>query len=490
MNFFQKTKKVELFLVFLILILASFLRFYRIADYMVFLGDEGRDALIVKRMIVDHKFTLLGPVASVAPFHLGPFYYYLMTPFLWLFNLNPVGPAIMVGLFGVATVFLVYLVGKEFLGSSVGLLASFLYAISPLVIVHSRSSWNPNVVPFFSLLVIYLVKKAEVKKELWWLGIIGFLLGICLQLHYICVFLIVIVGAYFLFFMPQKKKIISYFYLLGGFLLGWLPFLAFEIRHNFVNLKNIYWFLTSGEKVNVGGGFFQIIKDVFLRSFNDLVVAKNHILLKILMIGFIFLVWEIIREKQNFKTYVWLFWWYLGGVFLFGFFKGTIHTYYLVFIFPALFLITGLILEKISKIKTGGVVIASLIFLALTWVNIKSSPLRQTPNRQLKQTQKIARFILEKSGGKPFNIAAISTNNTEYSYFYFMEIWKVPAKIIQPAHVDPERKSVESQLFVIVEEHDVDPLKSPRPEIRDFGMAKIENEWEVEGIKVYKLVHL
>ncbi|MGB9706551.1 MAG: ArnT family glycosyltransferase [Microgenomates group bacterium] len=491
MKFFKKTKKIELVLVFLILLLASFLRFYRIADYMIFLGDEGRDVLIVKRMIVDRKFTLLGPIASIAPFHLGPFYYYLMVPFLWLFNLNPVGPAVMVALFGVATVFLIYLVGRDFFNYKVGLLASFFYAISPLVIVHSRSSWNPNVVPFFSLLVIYFVKKAEEKKDSWWwLGIIGFLLGINLQLHYICVFLIAIVGIYFLIFMPQRKKVIFYFYLWGGFILGWLPFLAFEVRHSFVNIKNLYWFLGSGQKIGVGGSFWGIVKDVFVRSFNDLVVAKSPVLLKMLIFSFVFLIWEIAKDRKNFKTYTLLLLWFFGGIFLFGFFKGTIYTYYLVFMFPAPFLIVGLILEKISKIKKVGWIIASLMFLVLAWANIKSTPLKQTPNYQLKQTQKIARFILEKTAGEPFNLGLISDRNTDFAYRYFLEIWGKPAKVIEPPQADPERKTVTSQLFVICEKKDCQPIGHPLWEIAGFGMAKKEAEWEVEGIKVYKLIHL
>ncbi|MGB9911247.1 MAG: ArnT family glycosyltransferase [Microgenomates group bacterium] len=483
-----KKNKIETIFLILILLLASFLRFYRISDYMIFLGDEGRDVLIVKRMIVDHKFTLLGPIASVAPFHLGPIYYYLMLPFLWIFNLNPVGPAIMVALFGVATVFLVYLTGKKFFSSFVGLIASFLYAISPLVIIHSRSSWNPNVVPFFALLSIYLLKLEEEKKKIYCLGIVGFLLGICLQLHYICVFLIAIVVSYFLFFMPQRKKIISYFYLLGGFVLGWSPFLAFEFRHNFVNLKNLYWFLTSGEKVGMEKNFWIIVKDVFIRSFNDLVVAKNDILLKILIFLFIFLFLKLITQKN--KNYIFLFLWFLGGVFLFGFFRGTIHSYYLVFMFPAPFLIIGLILEKLKEINKIGWILSSLIFFSLIWVNIKASPLKQTPNRQLYQTQEIAKFILEKSEGKPFNLALISSNNTYFPYFYFLEVWKKPVGIIKPPHVDPERKTVTDQLFVICEEKNCQPVGHPLWEIAGFGMAKITQEWEHLGIKIYKLEHL
>ena len=95
-----------------ILLIASFFRLYRVRDYLVFLGDEGRDALVWQRMIVDHKFTLLGPTASVGGFYLGPVYYYLTLPFAWASHLDPVGPAYFVSFLGIATVYLVYLFGK------------------------------------------------------------------------------------------------------------------------------------------------------------------------------------------------------------------------------------------------------------------------------------------------------------------------------------------------------------------------------------------
>src|SRR6266699_294743 len=110
--------KIQLLLSF-ILILASFLRLYRIQDYMTFLGDEGRDALVAYNILHGH-FTLLGPTASVGGFYFGPIYYYFLAPALFLANYNPVGPAIMVALFGIATVFFVYKLGKEFFSPVVG----------------------------------------------------------------------------------------------------------------------------------------------------------------------------------------------------------------------------------------------------------------------------------------------------------------------------------------------------------------------------------
>src|SRR2546421_10926347 len=120
-----------------ILLFAAFLRLYKIADYMTFLGDEGRDVLVVYNILHGH-FTLLGPNSSVGGFFLGPIYYYLMAPFLLLFNFDPVGPAVMIALFSVATVYLIYKIGKEFFGFSAGIVASLLYAVSPLVIAYSH----------------------------------------------------------------------------------------------------------------------------------------------------------------------------------------------------------------------------------------------------------------------------------------------------------------------------------------------------------------
>src|SRR3990172_5222645 len=102
-----KNHRTETAVLLAILLLAAFLRLYKIREFVVFLGDEGRDALVVKRMIVDHKFTLLGPTASVGGFFLGPIYYYFMLPFVWASGLNPAGAAVMVALFGIATVILV-----------------------------------------------------------------------------------------------------------------------------------------------------------------------------------------------------------------------------------------------------------------------------------------------------------------------------------------------------------------------------------------------
>ena len=260
--------------VILILILASFYRLYRIEDYMTFLGDEGRDVLVVYN-ILHGKLTLLGPTSSVGGFFLGPIYYYFMAPFLWLFNYNPVGPAIGVALIGIATVFLLYKIALTLFNKRIALIASFLYSISPLVVTYSRSSWNPNPMPFVSLLTLISVFYAIKKNSLKLFVMCGFLMGIAFQLHYLALFLGTIVLFYVLFTTVYKsnlKRSIEQFIkrvgaIFLGLIIGWSPFLAFEIRHDFIDFKNVFNFVVHSQDTGVSSGLFSIIYDLFFRLF-------------------------------------------------------------------------------------------------------------------------------------------------------------------------------------------------------------------------------
>ena len=77
-----------------ILLIGSFLRLYKISAYMTFLGDEGRDVLVVRNLLVHFDPILIGPGTSVGNMYLGPLYYYFMAPFLLLSGFSPVGPAV------------------------------------------------------------------------------------------------------------------------------------------------------------------------------------------------------------------------------------------------------------------------------------------------------------------------------------------------------------------------------------------------------------
>lgn len=486
-------RKKEFWLLLLILATAAFLRLYRIADYMTFLGDEGRDVLVVKRIIVDHKLTLLGPTASVGGFFLGPIYYYFMVPFLWVFRLNPVGPAVMVALFGIATVFLIYRAGKDFFGNKVGLVAAGLFAVSPVVIAYSRSSWNPNLMPFFSLSIIWLTWKAVAKEKPILLIIVGFLFGIAIQLHYLTVFLIAVVSLYLLIYLRQLKYLKYYFGAILGFILGWSPFLLFEIRHGFPNLRTLYNFLSFGEETGfVGKNFFPIVSDVLLRLFSRLVTNNHNNLAMLLIFGSLFFLIILIKttkSKPKKLAGMLMLVWLILGVGLFGFYQKGIYDYYFGFMFPLPFFLTAIGITKLAERKLLPFYIAIIIGFYLFALNLKAIPFRYPPNRQLAQARQIAESVFTKAEGKPFNFALVTGGNSDHAYRYFFEIWGNPPVTIENSQIDPERKTVTNQLFVVCETLPCAPEGHPLWEIAGFGRAKIVFGEMVSVVKVYKLEH-
>ncbi|HLD24530.1 MAG TPA: glycosyltransferase family 39 protein [Patescibacteria group bacterium] len=493
-----------------ILAVGAYLRLYRISEYMTFLGDEGRDMLVIKRMIVDHKFTLLGPTASVGGFFLGPIYYYFMLPFVWASGLNPVGAAVMVALFGIATIYLVYRIGRDMFDPWVGLMASSLYAVSPIVIAYSRSSWNPNVVPFFSTLLMYLLWRSVSHKHpalLFWVGIT---IGIGLQLHYLFLFLAVATFVWYLLF--GRSQIGFRYYLLGciGFIVGYGPFLAFELRHAFPNTISIFNFLREGEGTGLHvTTFWKTLTDVSYRLFGrfvfrlpppeqwvNLPAVSQYIWAvgtKFSIVSFLGLLisylfgWLNVTHAKKYG-YALLLIWFLIPLILFGFYKKGIYDYYFGIFFALPFLATALILRSAQKGGLGKFT-AAAAFIGIVYFNWLGMPFRFPPNNQLAQARNIAQAAYEKTDGKPYNFALLANFNSDHAYRYFFEIWGNPPVTIENVDNDPKRQTVTDQLIIICELPECKPLGHPLWEIAGFGRAEIAGEWQVSFVKIMKLVH-
>lgn len=499
-------KRLRLIFLFAILVFGAYLRLYKISQYMTFLGDEGRDMLVVLHMIVNHKFTLLGPTASVGGFFLGPIYYYFMLPFVWLWGLNPVGAAIMVACFGIATIYLVYRVGTDLFDGWVGLIASALYAASPLVIAYSRSSWNPNVVPFFAILLIYLLWKSVVQKRprlIFWVGVV---LGIGLQLHYLFLFLFGVVGVWYLLYGRKTEWLRDYALGIVGFLIGYGPFLAFEVRHGFPNTISIIRFLLSGKDTGFRiSEFVLTVSSVAYRMFGRLVLrlpppeqlvnyspAWQQFWLVFpvaaLFASLAALYWAFRLHKEQQKSVLLFGVWFIVPVLLFGLYKKAIYDYYFGILFPLPFLMSAVLLRMIGK-KRIGAGIAAILFAALWYWNWMGRPFLFAPNNQLGQTQRIAQVALSKTDGKPFNFALLTGGNSDYAYRFFFERWGRAPVTIENVAIDPERKTVTNQLIVICEYPDCKPLGASLWEIAGFGRAEILGSWNVPFVTIYKLGH-
>lgn len=476
-----------------ILLIGAFFRLYRIREYLTFLGDEGRDVLVVKRMLVDGKFTLLGPITSVGSIYMGPVYYYMMAPFLLLSGFDPVGPAIMVAMLGIATIALIYFFTREFFSQYAAIAASLLYAISPLPVLYGRASWNPNVVPFFAILLMYGLLQSCIKRKTKWLIVVGLCLGILIQLHYVTFLFFPII----IFVLLLYRKSINMLDLLlgfGAFLLGYAPFLIFELRHDFVNTMGAWRFLWQQKNEAVGGitSIWSTITDVSVRLFWRLLIVENAEITKALIFFGAILIFIRLRKntlaKESVHALVILFIWLGIGIMSFGIYRGVIYDYYFGSMFALPFIFAGIVLWILTKYGVWGKALSAGLLIALLIFNLKHSPLKTPPSNLLQNTQDAARFVYDQVGDRPYNFALIAGKNSDHAYRYFLELWgKKPVVIENPA-VDPNRDTVTRQLFVVCEEKVCQPLGHPLWEIAGFGRSEIATKWEVSTVKVFKLV--
>jgi len=397
-NFFKNNKK-ELFILFAIVLLGAFLRLYRISEYMTFLGDEGRDAIIVRRFLTEGDIFLIGPGTSIGNMYLGPLYYYMMAPALFLSNYSPVGPAVQIALISLATVVLIWWTGREWFSGKAGLVAAFLYSISPTVIIYSRSSWNPNIMPFFALLCIYSVWKLLKKDNHYWLPILGISFAAVLQSHYLGLLLAPALGVVWLlsFYMTDRRKSFAIYSAIAGLLWAAMmsPLVIFDARHGWRNYDALKTFLTV-RQTTVSARPWNAIPDLWpltIKISTRLVAARNKtfgLWTALLLVLATYFTFSNARKKLTLNNYLGfgiLFLW-LGAAFLgMGLYKQEIYDHYYGFFFPAPFLLIGAlasVLIKHAKARGTWLVLISLIFLS--YFNYLDNPLRYGPNRQMQRS--------------------------------------------------------------------------------------------------------
>lgn len=497
-NLFRDLTKLQVFFLVILFLIAVFFRFWQIRDYVVFLGDEGRDMLIMRHMILDFRPVFLGPTASVGGFYLGPIYYWMSAPFLALSFFDPVGPSIMVALFGVATVILLYKFLNETTSFYPAILASLLYATAPLIVRYSRSSWNPNPLPFFALLLIYFLYLGIKKNKLKYFLFAGLCFGITIQLHYLSIMLVPTAALIVLINTPYKKwlKILAIGF--AGSLVTFSPFLLFEIKHNFPNFRTIFEFVTRSSTHGLRNpDIVYVISNtgnIFLEELSKLKatpVTKIAFWL-ITAVGIFGLVknWKEKNLKLIFSIGII---WFIGGLFFLRYYSGQLFDYYYGFMFPAPFFLFGLIISlfwkklpwKIMSILTSSVILlwftSNNIFGNFDLTTLKYK--RNLPNQLINQTSAVADYIIEKSQGKPFNFALITDHNSDHAYRYFLEV-----KNHKPVELET---LITEQLLVVCETKDCRPLGYPSWEIAGFGRGEIVGEWEIPdiGIKVLRLTH-
>jgi len=470
---------------FVLLLIGIFLRIYRLEEFITFLGDQGRDAIIIKRIITFEDFPALGPVSSIGQVFLGPFFYYLMAPFLALFRLNPVGLAFGSAFYSIISVIFAYFILKKIDWKTANLFL-VLTTFSWGLIHNARFSWNPNLLPYFSFFTLYFTS-LFFKKNLFFPFLAGTFFSFSTQLHYLALFL---APTLILFFLINYKKIlekpslfakkITYFFI--GFLIFYLPLILFDLKNQFLNTKNFIKIFSEKEIIQ-STSFYQRFQETLTNFFNFTFNSKIDYFLSFTFFIILFIYFfrkNFFQKKPLFQLVFLSFFVFILGFSTLSSFR---HFHYYNAIYLNFFVILAVFFAEFFSINLLTKILVFAFLLFFINQNRLNYPFRHPQgNFQTKIAQKIAKSIVDNNPKIPYQIVPIPFTEMDGHIRYYLEIMgKRPL-----AEESPQEGK---ELYILCYEKECDVLNHPQWQIAAFKNKKIDKIWKVDRVKIYKIIH-
>lgn len=400
-----------------ILLVSSITHLYRINELHTFHNDEGRDAMIASQMIETKSITLLGPQTSVGNMYLGPAYYYFMVPGLIISGGDPVGPAILIAISGILTCLGLYFYGRTKFSETAGIIAALIMSLSPIFVHYTKSSWNPNLIPFVALLMLFAYDKK-------WTLLLGILGGILFQLHYVAMLFFVTLCLLHTYQTRSAKNIAI---LSLGFLLSSLPFWIFEIRHDWVNMQAFFNYILSSRNPDQNNPSYLVrLINNGHKVITDLVSSKpltNNVspnLMTWLTLLLVFVTASTLPKKSlAHNTFKLLFLIIITSIFGTSLLRDSIHPHYVGYLFPVVSLVLGAAYASSSRL-----VKAFATFFFTVWaihsVPVTYANMISEDSHQKLKGREVAGYIQRDARGQKYNVVAASDNSRETTYLFYL----------------------------------------------------------------------
>ncbi len=311
------------------------------------------------------EFVTKYPIGDFHP----PGYFTILWIWIRLFGFSEIAVRIPSVLFGVATVWIVYLLGKELVNRKAGLVAAILLSVAPLHVYYSQEARMYVLVALaVSLSWYFLIQIISKKKFAIW-GYVASMLLI-LSSDYIAYF---ILPAQLIFILWEKheffKKIIMLQVISLLPLILWLPIFNQQLETG----KAAAMILPNWAQV-VGGGTMKNVVLLFVKtivgriSFDNKLMYGLAVVLPGTVYGFLFL--RTVR-KLTWQIKLLLCWIVLPIVLalLISIFIPVFSYFRMLFLLPAVYLLTAKGLDNLPK-KYFNMVLAFLIISSLFFLGI------------------------------------------------------------------------------------------------------------------------
>ena len=238
-----------------ILAAAALLRFANLGARGGWDSDQGNQMLGVWTALKTGHLPQVGPLSSIGTFHHGALTYDLWLPAAWLGNGDPTFVVAETALGGLLVVALVWWTARTIGGRSAGLIAALLTAVSASLIGYSTFVWNPTLIEPGAALAVFATWQAWRKRDPRWWPVAAIGLAIVMQAHIAGPMLAIPIGGAFVASIwrgpgDTRRRQLAWG-LASAVLIAvtYLPFLAYELDHDFVETRAIVAYFGSPDSV-------------------------------------------------------------------------------------------------------------------------------------------------------------------------------------------------------------------------------------------------
>ena len=427
----------------LILLLGAFLRIYGLGDESFWL-DESYTAEYTKYTI-PQIIKGIYVNSTLLPQYFGkgagamPFYYILANTWTKLFGLSELKLRLISALFGILSIYLIFLVGKYLFNYPIGLISAFIFAINHQQISFSQEARMYSMLVALTLYSTFLLLNSlKTNKNIYWItfAIISVML---LYTHPLSFFILFFQGLFILIYWQNhkiflKKMIYSGIAIFLSYL-PWIPALFYQLSYGppggrvlgDPTLGKIFLILiqfNSWISPDINTAIALKTRNLALLSFSGWLLIIS-VLVIALLLGFAFLYSLIYSNKdkkfnldslKNYKIILLLIW-FLIPIFIPFIISVIFPEYdifstirYVLFASPAYYLIASLGIFKMNNWKS-----LFLIFLAVFSIMPLYSYYENFDNQQFREA---VAFIVSSRSPNEFIFIHKSNIILPFSYYH------------------------------------------------------------------------
>lgn len=468
-EYLSKFPDIKKLFFFLALSIPFLLVSYKVLNGEIsFWYDNARDLLSAWNNLSDP--TLIGPTSGIPGIFYGPYWIWLLS-FPLIISKDPRFVAFVVGIIPYFILFPILLFQFRKMFSITSLIVLWLLFSTSFGFTYAHNLWNPRIAPVLTLLLIFLLlqvtsKKLTTKLSFLMLLFSGFVSGIIINVHIsfgIGIFIgsILFLGLDTLFTkqkLPQRllkimQSVVSF---VTGTIVAFLPFILFELRHNFSQSTTAFHALSRfGDVVTIKGLSKIEILQEFLKSIKllfhlPLTAAWNlpifiGIVVVLLYFGYILEIQKYNLSLERKKLLILLFS-LLSTIFALYFSaRNPIWDYHFIGVEIIFLLFFALLLDIVPFLKKFLLIWCVVILISITNTFVKEAYKEPFTVPNLRTKTHITGIVGNDAAEKDYTVVSYHPSIYQYEYTYLFK-WRYGKDVAY----DPGQIPLDSSLVYLI----------------------------------------